>query len=57
MNAQTCETSNIQASTVIEVNMFQESGGTTVFKPLDIVMDSSENKYLFMIWMVLVMKT
>ena len=57
MNAQTCETSNSQASTVIEVNMFQESGGTTVFKPLDIVMDSSENKYLFMIWMVLVMKT
>ena len=47
MNAQTCETSGSQDSTVIEVNLFQESGSSTVFNPLDIVLDSSENRYLF----------
>ena len=44
---QTCETTGSQANTTVEVNVFQESGGTTQFIPLDIVVDGSDNKYLF----------
>ena len=46
-NMQTCETTGSQANTTVEVNVFQESGGTTQFIPLDIVVDGSDNKYLF----------
>ena len=46
---QTCETTGSQANTTVEVNVFQESGGTTQFIPLDIVVDGSDNKYLFYI--------
>ena len=44
---QTCNTTGSQAQTTVEVNSYQESGGTTPFRPLDIVVDGSNNKYLF----------
>ena len=44
---QTCDTTGSQAQTTIEVNSFQESGGSTGFLPLDIVIDGSNNRYLF----------
>ena len=48
-NMQTCETTGSQANTTVEVNKFKESGGTISFTPLDIVVDGSNNKYLFYI--------
>ena len=44
---QTCETTGSQANTTVEVNSFQTSDGTTDFILLDVVVDGSNNKYLF----------
>ena len=44
---QTCDTTESQAQTTVEVNSFQTSDGTTPFIPLDIVVDGSNNRYFF----------
>ena len=44
---QTCDTTGSQAQTTVQVNSFQTSDGSTPFIPLDIVIDGSNNKYLF----------
>ena len=44
---QTCETTGSQAQTTVEVNSFVESDGSASFVPLDIVIDGSNNRYLF----------